>query len=1367
MPNLTTRFSLADQMSAGLEKISQAGMNMVDEFQRAEAAANSAFDGISSGVTSAVSSVSGVATSLDKLQTSTTKYGSAAGDAAAQTDYWTDAVGNYDKSLLEAINSTEELVEAGFKSSDALEEQNRMIALCEQSFGELSQSISAATSIQDEMESAVKKADSAMESLAGNEKVSAQTKSDLADASEQAARAMQELENAQKAADDALAAYNRTMNSGTSNLDELEAAAEKAGHAAEELAAANGKATTAMDQLSAATGAAQQEAEKAGGAGVGAIEGVASALSAAGITAAVSEITGQVYEMANSFSEAEKIIAGSTGASEEELAGLQAQAERVFSNSSAESLSEVATSLTAVRKSTGLAGDALEEATNAGMALESVLGYDIPESARTASTLMKNFNLTAEEAYNLIAIGAQSGADKNGDLLDVLNEYAPQYAAIGLSAEQFVDSLITGAEEGVFSIDKLADSVKEFNIRAKDGSDTTAEAFESLGMDADVMASRFAAGGETAATAFFEVVNALNAMTDPVQRNQTAVNLFGTQFEDLQGTALPVLASIQTSSLETYDAIGQMSEEAISMSDKWQQASNSIGTAFGSVLSPKIESASNAVAGFVDGIGKFLQKNPVVTKVITALGVGIGVAATAIAGMSAAVGVYTAATTIAAAVTTAFGTSVATAFLPITAIVAGVAALAAGIALLSDSMNDADEETLTLTATTRDQIDELDKLTAQYDAACEKYGETSEQASSLRYQVDTLSASIEENGQSIEELANECDQVISKSQELRAQYEENSASAEDNALKNLALITRLEELSEGTANATTSQVEMEGILNSLNSSIDGLNMSYEDLISNQEGGIATIKEMAKAQAELQTQQAKMDRYTELLQLQAEQEKKLSKVTDERTAAQERYNKASDEYTEALARAGYDTTGASTWATMFSAEADEAKAAEEALNSATESQENLQSELDKTNSEISELEQYWEDVGAAAEEAAQNPENYQQAAAYAYQSVQAEVEELAQAYDDAYQAALESFQGQFGLFDEASTESETYMESTVANAQAAMESQLAYWDSYLANITALKNTSAEDLGITQQNYEALMSYVQTGSAEAAGLASSMVQAINSGNEEAVAELATTIGEVQAKQEEAAATTADWQTNFTEQMQGYAEEMSSIITNDMNLSDEAKASATSTVNSYANAILAGKSSAVEAAKQVAQSVASALASSSPTVTVNVKSSTTVPGNANGTTNAESVFIAGENGPELVARRAAAYASGTTTSSDYFIAGEHGPELIVGEQGSTVFPASETDRLIDALNEKRQPLAVLPAESSHSEPLPSTSPSSSEKKIVLEIAGSGSIQVTGNGNADRTTILDVLTENLKPVLMNIIQGEIYEEGDLSYDY
>ena len=47
-----------------------------------------------------------------------------------------------------------------------------------------------------------------------------------------------------------------------------------------------------------------------------------------------------------------------------------------------------------------------------------------------------------------------------------------RYSALGLSADQFVTGLINGAEAGVFSIDKVGDAVKEFNLRAKDGSNT-------------------------------------------------------------------------------------------------------------------------------------------------------------------------------------------------------------------------------------------------------------------------------------------------------------------------------------------------------------------------------------------------------------------------------------------------------------------------------------------------------------------------------------------------------------------------------------------------------------------------------------------------------------------------------------------------------------------------------------------------------------------------------------------------------------------------------------------------------------------------------------------------------------------------------
>ena len=213
-----------------------------------------------------------------------------------------------------------------------------------------------------------------------------------------------------------------------------------------------------------------------------------------------------------------------------------------------------------MQKTTGLMDEELQKATESGFALRDTFGYDLQESARTANALMKNFGLSAEEAYNIIAVGAQNGADQNGDLLDTLNEYSAQYAALGLSADEFISGLISGSEAGVFSIDKVGDAVKEFNLRVIDGSNTTTEAFQALGMDADAMAARFAAGGDTAREAFFEVVNALDGMDDPIAKNTAAINLFGTQFEDLQSNVLPVLASMEDGAGKTYDALSQINQ---------------------------------------------------------------------------------------------------------------------------------------------------------------------------------------------------------------------------------------------------------------------------------------------------------------------------------------------------------------------------------------------------------------------------------------------------------------------------------------------------------------------------------------------------------------------------------------------------------------------------------------------------------------------------------------------------------------------------------------------------------------------------------------------------------------------------------------
>lgn len=1319
MADLLARFKLVDEMSDKLGSMAEKGQSMTEQWERAGDAANAALEGIAGGVSTAVSSVDGIATSIDNLQA-----------AMGQADYWTDAVGNYSRELLEATYSTEELVEMGLKSADALEEQNRMLELCEQSASELGRSMDATAQIQQDLSAAMDEAAQTADRLADNEGVSAETKQALAKASTEAAEAMQELEKAQQEADEALEAYNQTMASGTSDLNQLEAAAERAGHAAENLAEANGRASEATEELSNASEQAAEEAKRAGNKGTDAIGAVAGALAAAGITAKVMEIAGAVYELAGSFSEAEKTIVGATGATGRELDELMSNSLDVYASSSAENLNEVAAGMMNVKTATGLTGDALEEATDAALVLNNVLGYEVSESSRTAGALMKNFGVSAQEAYNLIAIGAQNGADKNGDLLDVLNEYSAQYSALGLSAEEFVSSLVDGAEAGVFSVDKVGDAVKEFNIRAKDGSDTTAEAFELLGMNADVMSEKFAAGGDTARTAFFEVVNALESMDDPMAKNAAAVGLFGTQYEDLEATVLPVLSGIEGGTLDMYDAVGTLAEGAQSMGDEWQAAGNSIKAAFGATITPAVSAGSSALAGFVQGVGEFLQEHPDVTKAITAIGVGLGVV---VAGFA----LYAAGTAAATAATTLFGTTLSAAILPITAIAVAIAAVTAAALFLVDAFQEDLGEVEGLTATTREQYYELQDLNAEYEEACEKYGETSEEALRLKYQVDDLTASYEANKQTVEEFTAEVDALVQSHDELISSYEEGMATIDQNEVGTLSLIQKLEDLASTTNRTAAQEEQMKAVIDQLNTDLPELALSYDDVASSTEKSIEAMKQAAEAQAEQERQAEQKQAYVDLLKEQANLEEEIAKAEENVRLEQERMDNMS----------GWDHfwTGG---------EWDDLEAYQAALDE-------LNVAYAENQAALQGIEDDWAGVAEAAEEAAESPASYEEAVSIAYESVRAKVEELCAAYDEAYQAALESFEGQFGLFDEA----EADMDATVANAQAALDSQLAYWESYSANVETLKNTSAEDLGVTQENYEALMAYAQSGSEEAAGLAASMAEAINSGNTEAVAALAETVGQVQAAKETAAAAVADWQTDFTAQMDAIEQEMQDTI-NGMDLSEEASAAASSTISSYADQIRAGKTGAVSAAREVASAVTSALSSANATIHVNVTSSGSVAGHAKGTTNAESVFLAGEQGPELVARPAAAYASGTTDSTDYFIAGENGPELIVGEQGSTVFPTQETDRLIAALNEKRQPLQVFTSGGGSETSSGRETAQEQVKRILLEIAGSGAIEVSGNG-ADRETVLQIMWENLKPILMSIIQSEIYEEGDMSYEY
>jgi phage-related minor tail protein len=254
------------------------------------------------------------------------------------------------------------------------------------------------------------------------------------------------------------------------------------------------------------------------------------------------------------------LLQAQTGASDAEMKQFKDSAMELYEANVGQSFEDIARSMSEVARTTGLSGEELKATTKNAIALRDTFEFDVRESADTANSLIKQFGITAEQAYNLMAQGAQQGANKNGDLLEVMSEYSVQFKALGFSAEQFTDILIDGANKGAFKIDAVGDAMKEFNIVSKDGSKTTATAFEGLGLNAEDMTKAFATGGETAQKAFTVVMQKLAAIEDPVKKNAIGVGLFRAKYEDLEQTAIKALGNIQSKTNQNADTLKKIND---------------------------------------------------------------------------------------------------------------------------------------------------------------------------------------------------------------------------------------------------------------------------------------------------------------------------------------------------------------------------------------------------------------------------------------------------------------------------------------------------------------------------------------------------------------------------------------------------------------------------------------------------------------------------------------------------------------------------------------------------------------------------------------------------------------------------------------
>ena len=281
---------------------------------------------------------------------------------------------------------------------------------------------------------------------------------------------------------------------------------------------------------------------------------------AAGVTAAAATAVG--VAAVKSYTEHEQAVnsmAAATGAAGEELEHLQAAMEGVYQNNFGDSLQDAADAVAMVdRNLKNISPDEIQEATEAALALQDTFEYGVEESTRAAAAITKNFGGSAKEAFSLIAAGAQNGLDYSGELIDTINEYSSQFSKLGFTADGMFQLLQSGADSTAWNLDKVGDAIKEFSIRAIDGSDTTVQAFKDLGYNANAMMETFAGGGEDANKAFFDVLNTLMDMDDQVKRDALGVSLFGTMWEDLGTEAMQAMADASTAAYDTQGALEQI-----------------------------------------------------------------------------------------------------------------------------------------------------------------------------------------------------------------------------------------------------------------------------------------------------------------------------------------------------------------------------------------------------------------------------------------------------------------------------------------------------------------------------------------------------------------------------------------------------------------------------------------------------------------------------------------------------------------------------------------------------------------------------------------------------------------------------------------
>jgi len=351
----------------------------------------------------------------------------------------------------------------------------------------------------------------------------------------------------------------------------------------------------------------------------GAVAGAATL--AAGALVAVGKAA---FDVSQQTKQAAFDLQAQLGVSADAAAAYAEVAKQAWGDNVGESVEEVADTVALAVQQLGLLADdpALEKVVKGAHALRDVFDVDIQDSISTSKTLMDEFGLSGDEAFDLIAAGHQKGLNRSGDFIETIEEYGPIFSAAGFSADEMFRILTAGSRGGVLGVDKIADAIKEMGVNLNEGKDETKIALEEMGIDYETMAQTVRDGEATWSDYFAGIMAGLSSIEDPIARSQAEVAIFNTMAEDLGAGFSDSMLIAAGSTVEFDGAMASVQARADEMNRSWRGLWRDFVIAFTPASDamldwaydkmPAVQEALRGVAESIPDIFAFMDQNPAV-----------------------------------------------------------------------------------------------------------------------------------------------------------------------------------------------------------------------------------------------------------------------------------------------------------------------------------------------------------------------------------------------------------------------------------------------------------------------------------------------------------------------------------------------------------------------------------------------------------------------------------------------------------------------------------------------------------------------------------------------------------------------------------